>query len=357
MSQGKFDSELILKEMELLRRSSGAFIAAPGEDYFAMWLRDHLYMSLAYYYLGQNDKLIEGLHIVFDVFLKHRHKFEKITYSENMMSGFVHTKYHPENLDEMAGDWGHHQLDAIGLFLHIVADLDFKNIKVIRNQNDRELIQLIVFYLLNVQYWQKPDLGMWEECYVRHSSSIGAVVGGLSYIERRHLAVVPDELISKGRDELFRILPDECSCNESMECWGRGHSHHVDMAQLALIWPYNIIPREMADLVISRIEENQDSHLVGKYGLKRYHGDVYYRMENNLIAEWPMGFFWFSIVHSQRRENEKAREWFNRGCEQIIDNRIPELFQNGSPNKHTPLGWAHALALIAFAKLEDKNPA
>jgi GH15 family glucan-1,4-alpha-glucosidase len=30
---------------------------------------------------------------------------------------------------------------------------------------------------------------------------------------------------------------------------------------------------------------------------------------------------------------------------------LPELYQDGAPNIHTPLAWAHALGIIAAKKL------
>jgi len=359
--QAVFDKNGVLAQMESLRLANGAFVAAPTEDYKALWLRDTLYASFAYWYLGQYDKLKQGIQIVFDIFRKHRHKIVKrLTSPVDLPEGTLHAKYNPDTLEEITEYWAHKQWDALGLFLHIVADLDFKNVFVVRDEDDREILQDIVNYLRSTEYWQNPDFGMWEECEIRHASSIGSVVGGLSYIKRRRLAVVADPLIQFGEETLRKILPQE----SPNHCLKPHHSHDCDAAQLSLIWPYNIISREEADNILARLLKEHDSefprhgekHQLSRgHGLNRFWGDDYYRSNEGkhtgVSAEWPMFKFWVSIIYSQRRDYEKAGQWFQKGCKEISGNMIPEAYQNDRPNDHTPLAWAHAIALIAFQKL------
>lgn len=331
-----------LAPMEKLQRPSGAFLASPlFPDYHACWLRDQLYTSFSYYYLGEFEKLKKGLWVVFDILGKYRWKIERaICIPPKIAHDHIHAKYNCDTFEEITNEWGHHQLCALGLFLHIVADLDLKNIQLIRNKNDSELIQLLVCYLISVRYWEKPDNGMWEEDFDMHSSSIGAVLGGLSYIKRRLSIVVPEPMITLGREALNNLLP-----NESPH---RG----VDMAQLSLIWPYNIVSREMAGTILQRIK----SVLIQKHGLNRYMGDNYYRSSNGISAEWPMGFFWLSIVASQQHDSKEAEFWFQKGVAEVTPKgKISELYQNGKPNKNRPLAWAHAMASVAEAKLEQER--
>ena len=356
-----FNEKRILAVMESLQRPSGAFIASPSPEYASMWLRDHLFMTRAYYDLGLYEKLAAGMHVAFNVFHKHRHKLERVQHPEDPERGLIaheliHAKYNPDTLDEVTMRWGHHQLDTIGLFLHLVADFDFKNIKIVRDRGDLEILQLLVFYLKTVAYWTKPDNGIWEEHSLRHSSSIGAVVGGLSYIQRRCLAVVPNELIGLGRNELHRILPYE----SRDKCDKPHHSHDCDAAQLFLIWPFNVVERSMADTILSRIidghyADNGSFHrLVQKNGINRYWGDDYFGSKSGVSAEWQWDFL-VSIVFSQRHDYDKAQFWFLRGAERITaEGYIAEAYQDGKPNKNTPLGWMHALALIAWTKLPDE---
>lgn len=353
--------ERLLQTMEMLRLPNGAFSASSTPDYSALWIRDHLYMAFSYYYLKQYEMVTQGIQVIFNIFHKQRHKLERVIQPRDergrlRIPELIHAKYDPITLNEVTREWSHHQLDALGLFLHIVADLDFKHIRVIRDRGDREILQLLIFYLQNVQYWNEPDNGMWEECLIRRSSSIGATVGGLSYIQRRGLAVVPNELVTKGRNELHRILPYESRDN----CDKVHHNHDCDAAQLFLIWPFNVIDREMADTLLLRIitghrsERGENHKLVQPLGINRYWGDDYYRSKNGESAQWQWDFL-MSIIFSQRHEYEKALSWFVRGADRInTEGYITEAFANGKPNDHTPLGWMHALALIALTKLPPK---
>ena len=358
-----FNREAIKRNFEMLRLPNGSFCAAPSHDYQATWIRDTLYCSFAYWFLEEFQKLQEGVWAVFDFFRdkKNLNRLKiGIASPERLANGTIHAKYNGITFSEVVADdkWGHHQLDALGLFLHVVADLDFKNITIIRNEDDAEVIQLLVYYLRSSEYWQRPDFGMWEECDIKHSSSIGAVVGGLKYIRKQRLAVVPEQLIQIGEDRLDRMLP-----YESRDlCLRRHHNHDCDAGQLALIWPYHVVSQENARVIISRLIDGHQSEtgnyhkLLQKHGLTRYWGDDYYRSDEGMYrgvsAEWPIFKFWLSIIYSQFHETEKALCWFSEGVKEITpENTIPEAYKNGRPNEHTPLAWAHALALIAFAKL------
>ena len=350
-----FNPTAIQREMEILRYPNGAFDAAPTLDYQAMWIRDTLYASFSYWYLEDYDKLRQGIWVVFDIFKKHKRKIKlRIASPTDIPGGLIHAKYKSDTLQEIVTDdgWKHHQLDALGLFLHIVADLDFKHIRIIRDDEDLEILYLLVAYLRSVEYWQKPDYGMWEECKIRHSSSIGAVLAGLSYIRKQRLVPeISDALIRAGEDTIREILPFE-SRDKCPEPYQQHHRHDCDSAQLSLIWPFNVVVREDdIDDLLYRISNN----LKQIHGFNRYWGDDYYRSDQGnlqgISAEWPLFKFWMSIICSQRHEHEKSLEWFKNGCGDIVDNKIPEAYKNGLPNNHTPLTWAHSIALIAYKKL------
>ena len=361
-----FNRDKILATLESMRCPNGAFIASPTPDYEAMWLRDTLYASYAYWYLGEYEKLKRGVWVVFDLFRLYREKIKaQIASPANLASGTIHAKYNAETLGEITSDdgWAHHQLDALGLFLHVVADLDFKNVRVIRDEEDVRTIELLVMYLRSVEYWQRPDFGMWEECKIRHSSSVGAVVSGLTRIRNRRMVRFTEalnSLIRLGEEALGEILP----CESRDSCMKPHHSHDCDSAQLSLLWPYNVVPNPAkSDEILSRIVDGhrapngEDHRLVQSRGLNRYWGDDYYRStegrHRGISAEWPMFKFWVSIVHSQRHDTEKALFWFKEACKELIDDKIPEAYANGKPNDHTPLAWAHAIALIAWTKLPE----
>ena len=227
----------LLRGLEKMRGKNGVFVAADSTDYAACWMRDQLYATFAYYYLGEHKKFAEGVWIVFDILHKFKGKIEQvICHKPSWAHEYIHAKYDPKTFDEITPEWGHHQLDAIGLFLYIVAFAHERNISIFRNGDDVDMIQLLVQYLTSVRYWDSPDNGMWEENFDLHTSSIGACVAGLSYIQKEELAVVPARLIREGLEALYRILPNETLARD------------VDMAQLSLLWPYRIVSADVSDI-------------------------------------------------------------------------------------------------------------
>jgi len=321
------------KGLQTLRRENGAFVAAPSNEYSACWMRDQLYANFAYLFLGDTQKFREGVWVVFDILHKHKRKIEKAVMNPPRETHhYIHAKFHAETLDEITNDWGHHQLDAIGLFLYMAALAHKKNTGIFRNGKDLELLQLLVAYLTAVRYWDTADNGMWEEGMDLHASSIGACVAGLSLLQKEELAVVPDSLIHAGIEALYHLLPNETPTRD------------VDMAQLSLIWPYKVVSDDLAEIIIRRVEEK----LIQEKGVNRYWDDNYYRSENGVSAEWTMGFFWLSLIESARGNKRKAHMWFNRGIlTETEDGLLPELYCNNTPNGNTPLAWSHSLAIIA----------
>ncbi len=323
--------------LDQLRTKKGTFIAAPSFDYEACWIRDQLYSTFAYYFLGETKKFKEGVWVIFDVFKKYKNKIEHVACNRPTHTAqYIHAKYHHEAMNEITDEWGHHQLDAIGLFLYVVGFTHREKCTLIRDEEDKEIIQLLVQYLTAVRYWEFPDNGMWEEGINLHASSIGAVVAGLTLVKDQKLTVVPTSLILHGHETLQWLLPNESPDRET------------DMALLSLMWPYNIVSPLMQNEILARIKKT----LVRTHGLNRYWGDNYYRSDNGMSAEWSMGFFWLSIIYTEKGDKDEAREWFLLGQKTLTPKGdIPELYQNGVPNAHTPLAWAHAMALIAAKKL------
>ena len=328
----------LLQGLEKLRDTKGAFLAANSDDYHACWMRDQLYANFAYYYLGEHEKFTTGMYVVFDMLHNARTKIERATCNPPQnITDYIHAKYSHEHLTEITDDWGHHQVDAIGLFLYCVAFAEQEGLSVIRTEEDKEMIQILVSYLTAVRFWEQPDNGMWEEWMELHTSSIGAAVKGLEMIKAQKLAVVPQTLIQAGRAVLMTILPNETPLRAQ------------DMAQLSLLWPYDIVPRDIEDEILHRIE----TRLIQSKGINRYLDDNYYRSENGISAEWTMGFFWLAIVYARRAEWNTAKYWFLRGMSTMTEEGdLPELYQNGEPNPNTPLAWSHSLAIIAAKELQ-----
>ena len=58
------------------------------------------------------------------------------------------------------GDWGHLQLDAVGLFLLILSQMIASGLTIIYTMDEVAFIQNLVFYIEGA--YQIPDYGIWE---------------------------------------------------------------------------------------------------------------------------------------------------------------------------------------------------
>jgi phosphorylase kinase alpha/beta subunit len=271
-----FPRTAVLRHFDALRRPSGAFIAAPSPDYSAMWIRDHCYCVLAYKYLGRTQEFLEGIWLLFDLFSRYQGVLDARIASpvpdQSRVPGTIHAKYDADTFQEITPDWGHHQLDALGLFLAIVGDAEADGIHVVRSGAQRQTIQRLIAYLRSVEYWRVPDFGLWEECEIRHSSSIGAVLAGLVAIRDAGVAVVPDLLIAKGEAALNAILPEE-----SRDPCRPHHDHSTDAAQLSLVWPLAVLTERQEQELLDRLLYgigNDANLLVQRHGINRYWGDA-----------------------------------------------------------------------------------
>lgn len=362
-----FNKDFVLKSMEQFRGANGGFYAGPG-DYRAMWIRDQLFIAKTYWYMAmiavsddERSTMLEKLRIsvsvVFDFYKKNLTKLKvQASAPYEIRSAIPHAKVDRNTLNEIATDdgFGHHQLDVIGLFLHTVADLLFKNIRVIRDKDDLDIIQLLVYYLRSVEYWTRPDFGIWEACKLRHSYSIGSVIGGLLYVKKQMPEVIlHDSLIQSGWTEFNRMFPNAAWD----KCWDQNHCHGCcDASQLLLIWPFNILDHDRQDQILNRVlnghraEDGSWHKLLQKLGLVRFHGDNYYGNTQSPPV-WPMFLFIVSIIYSQRHEYSLAKDWFLRGKNTMVDDGVPEIRTDGKPNQHTPLAMGNAFVLTAYAKL------
>ncbi|MBI5562183.1 MAG: hypothetical protein HY894_04930 [Deltaproteobacteria bacterium] len=372
------------KHLEDLRQLNGGYIASEyagdkgGDKYNVFWLRDVMYATYANEYVGSYDRMIESYRLIIRIFQKYRHKItngaRKRSYLGSCTNEVIHARFHPVTLDEITSEWGHHQLDIFGLFLYKTGDLIKKGHNVIGTDQAETLVLLrdIVLYLTTVRWHSHPDFGVWEEGPETHSSSIGAVLAGLTmwhddgyYHSKYHTSSpiyshlpVPEEFLEAGRDALNRLLPAESA--------GRPY----DLVQLSLIWPYSIVSDGQAAQILANIETN----LVREKGVVRYPGDLYF-CANGKEAEWPLGFAWLSIVYSKLALKslrmggllqspealvEKSEEYLRR-VEAVMtdDGRVPELYTGGEANWNLPLAWAQSFYVVArqsLARAREKMP-
>lgn len=322
-----------LRILRQLRKKNGLFLASKRgvkTGYDKTWIRDNLYCAMGFEALDPKKALLT-YHTLLDILLKHEYKIDHaIRNKPKFAFEYIHARYNPITLEEYYDEWGNKQNDAIGALLFKIGDLLDKGFDVLRDDNDKRIIQKLVFYLNSIEYWQDKDNGMWEESQEVHASSLGACVAGLKKISR--YVYVPQDLIYKGEVALNNLLPAESNTKQ------------VDMALLSLIYPYDIISKKQREKILYNVELK----LLRKKGVIRYKGDKYYNDDTE--ASWTLGFVWLAIIYKQLGNIEKYNFYIKKTFN-VMNSKgeLPELYlSNGIPNENTPLAWAQSMVLVAI---------
>ena len=382
---------------------NGAVYASPWLHYKAHWLRDGLYTLEAYKHLGIHKRQIQLLNAPMNIFHRYDRKIRYgVRHRPEDDYKFIHARYSPYTLEEIPGDWGHNQLDVLGLFLYEIADLSLKFPGLFHELDVGRRVSSIVVnnvtrYLNTMKWWEFGDYGVWEEGPDQHSSSLGAVIGGLKKLEAMNDKSPGAELffeleqLERGQSALSSLLPRESVHADGLP----NRTRDCDLSQLSLIWPFEVLSEKDEDIVLERIENS----LVRKNGVIRYANDPYFNAADDRLvpgklesgescliyspgdsshfpatiagheAEWPLGFAWLSIVYShlaQKRGDARAQEYRDKAMdywERLMattlkvrgreSGLVPELYTRGEPNANTPLTWASAFAVVASVKLAE----
>lgn len=339
-----------LEILEGLQYESGLFAASnKGAEtgYDKAWLRDNFYECLAFEVVGDYDMVRKTYRAILDIFKKHEFKIDHaISKKPEHTHEYIHPRYHPQTFDEFWEEWGNKQNDSVGCILFKVGELEHRQPGIIVvDDDDRRVIQKLVWYLSTLEYWHDPDSGMWEENQEIHASSVGACVAGLKSAKRIPGIDVPDALIERGELTLRIMMPRESA------------GKFVDLALLSLIWPFDVVTPEERDKIL----ENLEYHLLRERGVIRYKGDRYYNANDDgwsEEAEWTFGLSWLSIIYAHIGNKEKAALFLEEAKKTVTkDGLIPELYFSNSEefNDNTPLGWSESLFIVALHTINEKH--
>ena len=338
-----------LKILEGLQYDSGLFAASKkGAEtgYDKAWLRDNFYECLAFQVLGDDDMVQRTYRAILDIFKKHEFKIDHaISKKPEHTHEYIHPRYNPETFEEYWEEWGNKQNDSIGCILFALGTLEKeKPGSIISNDDDRRVVQKLVWYLSTLEYWHDPDSGMWEENQEIHASSVGACVAGLKMAKHIKGIDVPAELIAKGKTVLSIMLPRESS------------TKFVDLSLLSLIWPYDVTTKKESDEILKNVEY----HLLRDRGVIRYKGDRYYNANEDgwsEEAEWTFGLSWLAIIYEKRDDKVKAKQYLEMAKETVTKKGLPELyFSNATTfNDNTPLGWSESLFIVALHEVNKRR--
>ncbi|HEY4476886.1 MAG TPA: glycoside hydrolase family 15 protein [Candidatus Paceibacterota bacterium] len=348
-----FHDKLIKQHLEILENlqyESGLFAASKKDvatGYNKAWLRDNFYECLAFEILSDQETVRKTYRAILDIFKKHEYKIDyAISKKPEHTHQYIHPRYNPETFDEYWEEWGNKQNDSIGCILFKIGELEKQQTGLLAlDDNDHRVIQKLVWYLSTLEYWHDPDSGMWEEAEEVHTSSVGACLAGLQMIRNVEGIIVPKELIAKGEETLRNLLPRESK------------NKFVDLALLSLIWPYDVVDKKEALIIV----ENVEYHLLRERGVIRYKGDHYYNKNPDgwsEEAEWTFGLSWLAIIHDKLGNSEKAVHFLDRAKQTISKSgAIPELYFSNSTkhNENVPLGWSESLFVIALHDVNEKE--
>lgn len=355
LSSFDFDSAIRwhLDQVRKLRAPTGLFTASASDvttGYNKAWLRDIYFMTLGFKYAGEMDVVCDTAKALLKILEKHQ---EKITWASRNQPPYetwqyIHARYNPETFDEYWEEWGNKQNDAVGEVLYLIADCENSGAVVAETQEDKELVQMLVNYLNNIEYWHDADSGIWEENQEVRASSIGSVVCALKCASKLPYITIPEGAIQKGELALRALLPRETT------------TRFCDLALLTLIFPFEVTTQEET----KKILENVEYFLARDLGVIRYRNDRYYNRNVDGYseeAEWSMGLAWLAIIYAKMGDTEKATHYLERSEKTVNkDGLIPELWYSHTQesNQNIPLGWAesmHVVALVTVRDLLNKN--
>lgn len=338
-----------LKILKSLQADSGLFLASSKSvktGYDKSWLRDNFYETLAFEMIGDWETVEKTYTAILQIFLKHEEKIDRAIESKPKYTHeYIHARFHPETFNEFWEEWGNKQNDAIGCILFRVGDLAVnQKINILKSENEIRIINKLVKYLESIEYWSDPDSGMWEENEELHASSVGACVAGLISVMRIPDVHVPISLIEKGEDALHKLLPRE------------SEKKFVDLAQLSLIWPYDVVNESERDEILKNVEY----HLLRERGVIRYKGDRYYNKNKDQVseeAEWTFGIAWLAIIYEKIGKPKQAKAYMKDLVKLDTRRGVPELYFSNSDefNDNTPLGWSESLFIVALYMLNSRR--
>lgn len=349
MSSFDFSTEIKnhLNVVRSLQKPSGVFTASAHDvktGYDKAWLRDIYFMTLGFLEVGEIEVVQKAAKALLTVFVKHKDKINwAIQNKPSEAWQYIHARFNPETFEEYWEEWGNSQNDAVGEVLNLISELEIRGVGIVETEEEKEMLQMIIDYLVNLEYWQDYDNGIWEENMEIHASSIGSCVAGLRKARQVPWLSVPETAIFQGEHALRELLPRESVTKFS------------DLALLSLIYPFAVVTKEEEDEILKNIEY----HLVKKHGVIRYKFDRYYNANVDGFseeAEWCFGLPWLAIIYAKRGEREKAY-YYLRQAKNVVteDGLIPELYYSNSnqPNDNTPLGWAESMYVVALKTVSD----
>ena len=352
-------------------RQTGAVIAAPEMDptfescggYGFVWGRDLAYTTLALLAAGRGTEAAAALRWLARV---------------QAPEGLWLQRYCSDGL--LGPSWGLHQIDETGaiLFAYEAAYAELADHALDRElwPSARRAAEFLVSFLDPVSGLPLPSVDLWEQDDGEHSYSSAAVGAGLraaARMARRHDPAVAwryEQAAARVADAIERHLWSEEHGRYLRSRWvarGEGHAElpeqfaralpypnrtawgaidrdeRVDVSLLGLAWPFGVVDPASARMraTVAAIEREL---VTPSGGVRRYTGDQY--AGGNA---WVLATLWLGLHYRQIGDHERfgrCIEWAERV--QTPLGLLPEqVAEDGSPAWVVPLGWSHAMLVLA----------
>ncbi|XP_062539866.1 probable phosphorylase b kinase regulatory subunit alpha isoform X2 [Armigeres subalbatus] len=344
---------------------TGLFPASPQTQH--AWIRDNVYcilavwgLSMAYKKIADQDedrakayeleqccvKLMRGLLMAM---MNQKEKVERFKTTQNPLDS-LHAKYSSKNGQPVVGDeaWGHLQIDAISLYLLILAQMTASGLQIVFSLDEVSFIQNLVFYIESA--YCIPDYGIWERGDKSNhgqtelnASSIGMAKAALEAMNELDLFGARG-----GSGSVIHVLADEAhKCQAVLQSMlpRESNSKELDAGLLSVIG----FPAFACDdpQLIESTQEAIINRLQGRFGCKRFLRDgyktpkedntrLYYerwelRMFEKIECEWPL-FFCYLILNKEFQNDKESVSEYTQKLEDILVKSeegmklVPELY-------------------------------
>lgn len=281
--------------------------------------------------------------------MQQKQKVEDFKTSQNPLDS-LHAKYSSINGSTVVGDqeWGHLQIDAVSLYLLVLAQMTASGLQIIFSLDEVAFIQNLIFYIESA--YCIPDYGVWERGdKTNHgfpelnASSIGMAKAALEAMNELDLFGARG-----GPSSVIHVLADEAQkCQAVLQSMlpRESNSKELDSGLLAII----SFPAFAVDdpQLIEKTREAIVNKLRGKYGCKRFLRDghktpkedpnrLYYepwelRMFENIECDWPLFFCYLVIDYCFEGDKQSIGEYSQKLDEILIKGEdgmklVPELY-------------------------------
>uniref|UniRef100_A0A336M8K3 Phosphorylase b kinase regulatory subunit n=1 Tax=Culicoides sonorensis TaxID=179676 RepID=A0A336M8K3_CULSO len=383
---------------------------ASQENHHA-WIRDNVYcilavwgLSMAYKKIADQDedrakayeleqscvKLMRGLLMSM---MQQKEKVERFKSTQHPLDS-LHAKYSSKNGQIVVRDdeWGHLQIDAISLYLLILAQMTASGLQIVFSLDEVAFIQNLIFYIESA--YCIPDYGIWERGdKTNHgqpelnASSIGMAKAALEAMNELDLFGARG-----GPASVIHVLADEAhKCQAVLQSMlpRESNSKELDSGLLSIIgFPaFAVDDQQLIDITRGAVV----TKLQGKYGCKRFLRDgyktpredssrLYYerwelRMFENIECEWPLFFCYMILYFTFKGDKDNVKAYFEKLEARYFETEvmiktpegmklIPELYavphhlhipgsQPRDPVGRCPFLWGQSLYILG--KLVDEG--